>query len=216
MLILSLSINLNAQTKRTKYYEFGAGLGTLNMSNDIANSGRVDAVLAEMAPAINVFAKYHFNDWFGMGFDVQYANLTAADINHDNVNRGLSVTTSLLNSNAFFEAHFIRFGKYHLDDKYTVYVKAGAGISGWNPELSFNKTIPNNIEVESNAYSGFSNFYGLGAKYRLSYHGILTFEFRYTNAGGDTMDGFVDLDPDALNENNAFWGFSLSYSYAIL
>lgn len=205
-----------AQTPYTKYYEFGAGIGTLNMSNGIANSNRVNAFFAEVSPSLTVFAKYHFNDWFGIGFDVNYANLTAADINHENDNRGLSVTTSMLNSNAFTEIHFIRFGKYHLEDKYTVYIKAGLGVAGWNPELAFDKLIPSDIEVETNAYSGFSNFYGFGAKYRLSYHGILTLEFRYTNAGGDTMDGFIDLAPDAKNENDKFWGFSLSYSHAIL
>ncbi len=215
-ILLLMVFGLQAQTKYTKYYEFGAGLGTLNMSNDIANSGRVSAFFAEVSPALNVFAKYHFNDWLGMGADIQYANLTAADINHENSNRGLSVTTSLLNSNAFLEAHFIRFGKYHLDDKYTIFIKGGIGVSGWNPELTFNDLIPQDVEVETNAYSGLSNFYAIGAKYRLSYHGILTFEFRYTNAGGDTMDGFIDLSPQATNENNSFWGFSLSYSYAIL
>ena len=43
---------MDAQTKRTKYYEFGAGLGTLNMSNEIANSSNVNGALAEIAPQI--------------------------------------------------------------------------------------------------------------------------------------------------------------------
>lgn len=215
-LALLFTLSLKAQTKYTKYYEFGAGLGTLNMSNGIANSNRVSAFFAEVSPSITVFAKYHFNDWFGIGFDVNYANLTAADINHENSTRGLSVTTSMLNSNAFTEIHFIRFGKYHLEDKYTVYIKAGLGVAGWNPEIAFDDLIPSDIEVESNAYSGLSTFYGFGAKYRLAYHSILTFEFRYTNVAGDTMDGFINTAPNATNPNDNFWGFNLSYSYAIL
>ncbi|WP_421754733.1 outer membrane beta-barrel protein [Croceimicrobium sp.] len=214
-LALGLSLNSNAQTKRTKYYEFGGGLGTMNMSNEIANSSNVNAILAEMAPSISIFAKYHVNDWFGIGFDVNYANLKAADQNHNNFNRGLSVRTSLLNSNAFTEIHFIRFGKYHLEDKWTVFIKGGVGVTGWNPELSFNKLIPEDIDVETNAYSGFSYFYGLGAKYRLAYQSILTFELRFSNSGGDTMDGFLETKEGVISTNDTYWGMLFSYSYAI-
>ena len=213
---LFIGLNTQAQTKYTKYYEFGVGLGTLNMSNGIANSARVNAFFAEASPNLSVFAKYHFNDWFGWGFEASYANLKAADINHENANRGLSVVTSMAQANTFAEIHFIRFGKYHLDDKYTVYLKGGVGFAGWNPELSFNDLIPSTIEVESNAYNCMTSFFGLGAKYRLGYHSILSLEFRYTNVNGDTMDGFIDLDPQATNPNNKVWGFNLGYSYAIL
>lgn len=214
-LALFLGLNAEAQTKRTKYYEFGAGIGTLNMNNEIANSSNVNAVLEEIAPQISIFAKYHFNDWFGMGVDINYANLQAADKNHNNFNRGLSVTTSLLNSNVFTEIHFIRFGKYHLEDKWTVFIKGGAGVSGWNPELFIDGIIPSGIEVETNGYSGFSTFYGLGMKYRAAYQGILTVELRFTDSGGDTMDGFLEIDPDIIASNDTFWGVLVSYSYPI-
>lgn len=214
LLFFGLS-QMDAQSKRTKYYEFGAGLGTLNMGNEIANSSNVNGVLSEISPQISIFAKYHVNDWFGWGIDVNYANLKAADQNHNNFNRGLSVTTSMLNSNIFTEMHFIRFGKYHLEDKWTVFVKGGVGVSGWNPELTFNDLIPEDIEIETNAYSGLSYFYGLGTKYRVAYQGILTLEFRYTNSGGDTMDGFLETTEGIVTSNDVFWGLLLSYSYPI-
>jgi hypothetical protein len=214
-LAMIFTFSVQAQTKRTKYYEFGAGIGTLNMSNEIANSSNVNAVFAELSPSISIFAKYHFNDWFGIGFDVNYANLQAADKNHNNFNRGLSVTTSLLNSNAFTEIHFIRFGKYHLEDKWTVFIKGGLGVSGWNPELYVDRLIPEGLEIETNGYSGFSTFYGLGTKYRVAYQGIITFELRFTNSGGDTMDGFLETDPDIIASDDTYWGVSLSYSYPI-
>lgn len=214
LLALALSIQVQAQ-KRTKYYEFGGGIGTLNMSNDIANSSNVNGVLAEMAPQYSVFAKYHFNDWFGMGVDINYASLSASDENHNNFNRGFSVNTTLLNSNLFTEIHLIRFGKYHLEDKWTIFLKAGAGVSGWNPEFSYNDLIPEDITVETNAYSGFSYFYGFGTKYRLAYQSILSLEFRYANSGGDTMDGFLQSGEGVISENDTYWGILLSYSYAI-
>lgn len=215
VIALGLAYNSQAQSKRTKYYEFGGGIGTMNMSNNIANSSNVNGVLSEVAPQFSIFAKYHFNDWFGMGVDINYANLRASDANHNNFNRGLNVSTSLLNSNVFTEMHFIRFGKYHLEDKWTIFIKGGLGVSGWNPELTFDDLIPENIEVETNAYSGFSYFYGLGTKYRLAYQSILTLEFRYANSGGDTMDGFLLSGEDVVSENDTYWGVLLSYSYAI-
>ncbi|MCR9154524.1 MAG: outer membrane beta-barrel protein [Croceimicrobium sp.] len=215
ILMLCIGMSSQAQSKRTKYYEFGAGIGTLNMSNEIANSSNVNGVLTEMAPQFSIFARYHFNDWFGMGVDINYANLQASDANHNNFNRGLNVSTSLLNSNVFTEMHFMRFGKYHLEDKWTIYIKGGAGVSGWNPELTFDNLIPEDIEVETNAYSGFSYFYGFGTKYRLGYQSILSLEFRYTNCGGDTMDGFLQTAEGVASNNDTFWGLSLSYSYAI-
>jgi hypothetical protein len=217
LLGIFFSICLSAQTSRTKYYEFGAGIGTFNMQNEIANSSNVNAVLAEIAPSISVFAKYHFNDWFGIGFDVNYANLTSSDANHNNFNRGLSVRTSLLSSNAFTEIHFIRFGKYHLEDKYTVFIKGGLGVAGWNPELSIDGNLDaTKYQVESNGYWGLNSFYGLGAKYRLGYNSILTLEFRSGSSGGDTMDGFLEVGDNIITTNDRYWGLLFSYSHAIL
>lgn len=212
-LILGLGA-LEAQTKRTKYYEFGVQMGTLNMNNDIATTNRVNAVFQEMTFQGGIFAKYHLNDWFGLGAEMNYGVLEANDANHDNFTRGFSVQTSLVNANLFTEIHFIRFGKYHMDDKFTVYLKGGLGVAGWNPEFAFETNIPENVQIESNSYSGMTYFGGFGAKYRLSYNSIIGLETRFNSVSGDTMDGFILMDGD--NSNDGFWGVKLFYSYAIL
>jgi len=209
-------LNVEAQTKRTKYYEFGAGIGTLNMSNEIANSSRVNAVFAEMDAQISLFAKYHVNDWFGMGGEISYGSLRADDANHDNFNRGFSVNTSLVTGNLFTEVHLIRFGKYHLEQKYSVFLKGGLGVAGWNPELQISGRVPDNIDIETDAYIGMNTFFGLGVKYRVSYHGILTAELRYSTVRGDTMDGILETAPNIISDNDKFWGLMFSYSFAIL
>jgi hypothetical protein len=213
---LLFGLSANAQTRRTKYYEFGAGIGTLNMSNEIANSSRVNAVFAEIDAQITLFAKYHVNDWFGIGGEISYGSLNASDLNHDNFNRGFSVNTSLLSGNVFSEVHLIRFGKYHLEQKYTIFLKGGLGVAGWNPELAISGKVPDNIDIETDAYIGMNTFFGLGMKYRVSYHGILTAEVRYSTVGGDTMDGILETAPNIISDNDRYWGVMFSYSFAIL
>ncbi|PTM06039.1 MAG: hypothetical protein DA405_01520 [Bacteroidetes bacterium] len=216
LVALLFALNVDAQTKRTKYYEFGAGIGTLNMSNEIANSSRVNAVFAEIDAQISIFAKYHVNDWFGFGGEISFGNLNASDANHDNFNRGFSVNTSLVTGNLFSEIHLIRFGKYHLDQKHTIFLKGGIGVAGWNPELQIAGLVPENIDIETDAYIGMNTFVGLGVKYRVSYHGIITAELRYSTVGGDTMDGILETAPNIISDNDKFWGVMFSYSYAIL
>lgn len=213
---LLFGLSASAQSKRTKYYEFGGGIGTLNMSNEIANSSRVNAVFAEIDAQITLFAKYHLNDWFGIGGEISYGSLRASDVNHDNFNRGFSVNTSLLSGNIFSEVHLIRFGKYHLDQKYTVFLKGGLGVAGWNPELTIDGKVPNDIDIETDAYIGMNTFFGLGMKYRVSYHGILAVELRYSTLGGDTMDGILETAPNIVLDNDKYWGVMFSYSFAIL
>lgn len=216
LVALLFGLSVDAQTKRTKYYEFGIGIGTLNMTNEIANSSRVNAVFAEMDAQISLFTKLHVNDWFGLGGEISYGSLGAADANHDDFNRGFSVNTSLLTGNIFTEVHLIRFGKYHFEQKYSIFLKGGIGVAGWNPELEISGLVPDNVDIETDAYIGMNRFFGIGAKYRVSYNSILTAELRYSIVGGDTMDGILITAPNHISDNDKYWGLMFSYSYAIL
>lgn len=215
LLISTFALSLQAQKARTSYGEYGVGLGTWNMTSQIANQNSVGAVFKEVRPHLNVFAKYHFNDWFGFGVDMNYGAVYASDANHQEVERGFEVSTSLFNSNLFVEAHLIRFGKYHRDRKFSLYVKGGAGLSAWDPELNLDERQRNNIEIENGAYSAFSYSYGMGAKFRIAYRSILTVEGRLHNSGGNTLEGFTLVNPDGPVSNDTFWGLTVAYSYAI-
>lgn len=214
-LIALFGLGLNAQKARTSYGEYGIGLGSWNMTSQIANQNSVGAVFKEVRPHVQAFAKYHFNDWFGFGVDMNFGSLYASDANHREIERGFEVSTVLFNSNLFVEAHLIRFGKYHRDQKFSLYVKGGAGMSAWDPELSLSERQRNTIDVENGAYSAFSYSYGMGAKFRLAYRSILTVEARLHNSGGNTLEGFVFTNPENPVSNDTFWGLSVAYSYAI-
>lgn len=207
---------LQAQKARTQYGEYGIGVGTLNMTSEIANSPTVGATFEEMRPQLTVFAKYHFNDWIGFGADINYGSLHAKDQNHNDPKRGYAVTTEIMHSNAFLEAHFIRFGKYRYDRKFTIFAKGGLGIAAWNPELEEWPQKPEDIDIETDGYAGFTYFGGLGCKFRIGYRSILTLEGRYHDSGGRTLGGITRvLEDGETADNDTFWGVSLSYSYAI-
>jgi hypothetical protein len=212
-LFLSTALIVNGQSRK-KYGEFGFALGTLNMSSDISNSGNINSTFQEMRPSISIFGKQHYNDWFALGIDMNYGFLYANDNNHNLPNRGLSVTTQLFNANLFTEIHLIRFGKFRQDNPFTIFIKGGAGIAGWNPELEISGQKPDNIEVETDAYSALNTFAAAGCKFRLAYKSILTIEARFNQVGSNTMDGFVFTDNTPIT-NNSFWGLQIGYSYMI-
>ncbi len=212
-LVLALAVLALGQSRK-KYGEFGVSLGTLNMTSDISNSGNLNSVFQEMRPAVSIFGKQHFNDWFGLGLDMQYGFLHASDNNHDLKGRGLSVETQLFNANIFTEIHLIRFGKYRQDRPFSIFLKGGAGVAAWNPELSIAGQRPDNVEVESDAYSSLNLFVGAGCKFRLGYKSILTLELRSNSISGDTMDGFVYTD-DTPAGDDAYWGLQIGYSVMI-
>jgi hypothetical protein len=212
-LVLMLVAAVFGQSRK-KYGEFGVAIGTLNMTSDISNSGNVNSIMQETRPSISIFGKQHYNDWFALGIDMNYGFLYANDKNHRLKNRGLTVTTQLFNANVFTEMHLIRFGKFRQDRPFSIFLKGGAGIAGWNPELSIAGQRPENIEVESNAYSSLNLFAAVGCKFRLSYKSILTIEARTNSINGDTMDGFTFIDNTPV-DNDSYWGLQFAYSIMI-
>lgn len=201
-----------AQPARTQYGEYGIGFSTLNLSSDLSGSGKLDATFQEMRAQVTIFGKYHFNDWFGAGAEMSYGTLYAADANHGMAERGFSVNTELFHSNAFAEIHLIRFGKYHRDRKFSLFLKGGVGIAGWNPELNIPGEVPDNVEVDDGGDWGVNLFGGGGAKFRIAYKSVLTLETRFFAPGGDTFDGLLFTDDSGLEGNDRFWGVMLSYS----
>lgn len=212
-LFLSMSFGAQAQTKYTKYYEFGLGLASMNMRTEISSSASTEAFFKEMRPQLNLFGKRHFNDWFTLGAEMSFGWMYANDANHGRPNRGLSVNTFMFNSHAFTEIHLIRFGKWHRDRPFTLFLKGGVGYSGWNPEIQIEDLVPDNVDIQSQTYSGLSYYGGMGVKFRVSYTEILTIEGRIYDSGGNNMEGFILTDQ--VNENDRFGGLMISYSRAI-
>lgn len=207
--------DLDAQDGRKKYYEFGIASGVSTMKTLISDDPGVASFLEEARPMGGVFVKYHLSDWFGLGAEMNYGTFYANDLNHNHPNRGLSARTSMFQGLGFFEVHLMKFGKYHLDDKFSIFLKAGGGAVAYDPEVNTPQKLPDFYQIDPGAELNFGFFGGFGAKYRLGYHSILAFEFRAGNSGGDLMEGVLNTQEDADNGPDTYSTFLLSYSYAI-
>lgn len=200
---------------RLAYSEFGFGVGTLNQKGEIANSGSTGAIVAEMRPNFMVFAKRNFNDWFGLGILTSYGWTEAYDENHDNQTRGLSVNTTMFQLNPFVEVNFLKFGKYHLDRKFTIYTRLGAGFLAYNPTPSAVNTYPDEFDVRTDAYKSLNTFVELGMRFRIGYSSILTVGFDFHNSGTDDLDGIINKNTALQGKNDTYSGLNISFSRAL-
>ncbi len=209
-LALFFSLALAAQS-RTSSNEFGLGVGTLNYYGDIATTRSTSALFAEMRPNFSFLAKRNFNDLFALGVDVSYGFLYASDENHSQPNRGMSVTTSIMQLNPFAELNLIRFGKFHYDRKFTLYIKAGGGVIAYNPEISVQEVFPSNVDPEPNAYTGFNFFGGAGMRFRLGFKSVLSLEAARHMTTVDDLDGFLYNDGTG-GKNDSYGGVKVIFT----
>lgn len=214
VLIFMLAPLATVAQSRLAYTEFGVGIGTLNQSSDITAGGNIEAVFKEIRPAAFVHAKRQFNDWFGMGIDARIGYTEATDANHGRPERRLQSFSRLIQANGFFEIHFLKFGKYHRDQRHTYYLKGGAGYAAWDPTLSTadNKAYPDGIDPQNDTYSGINYQMGFGAKFRLSYQTILGVEYSIHFLNEDTFDGLIT---NTSRANDGYSGINVYFSYLI-
>ena len=200
---------------RLAYTEFGLGVGTLNHKGEIANSGSSSAWAKEVRPNFMIFAKRNFNDWIGLGFVTSYGWTVAEDVNHNNQKRGLSVSTGMFQLNPFLEVNFLKFGKYHLDRKFTIYTRVGAGFLAYNPTPSAVDVYPDDLEVRPDAYKSLNTFIEVGMRFRIGYSSILTVGVDYHNSGVDDLDGVLNVLPGQQGKNDTYGGINVSFSRAL-
>lgn len=205
---------VNAQN-RLAYSEFGVGIGSLNYSGDIATTTSVSTLVKETRPNFSVFGQRHFNDWFSMGLTASYGWFYADDLNHTHQNRGLSVTTSMFQINPFLQINLVKFGKFHYDRKFTVFLRAGGGYLAYNPDPVAAETYPPGLDPQIYAYSSFNIFGAMGVKFRLGYETILTIDLAIHNSGADNLDGVLAVDPNDRGANDTYGGINVSVSHAI-
>lgn len=199
---------------RTRYQEYGFGVGTLNSTGDIATTTKTAALLDELRPNFMAFGQYHFNDWFTMGMQVSYGWLYMDDNNHTNPNRGITNSTNLVQANPYLQMHLIRFGKYHTARKFTSYVKLGLGFIAYDTNPQASRIFSENTIEYPAAYSGFNTFYGLGVKIRTSTTSTLSLEATFHNTYSDKFDGISA--PSTSENNDRFGGLTLKYGFLIL
>ena len=212
-LMAMFSIFLGSAQNKLDYSEFNISIGSLNYSGDIADESNVSNFFDQMGPNLKISAKRHFNDWFGMGVEMGYGYFTADDVSNSHSTRGFSVTTTLFQASAFAEVHFIRFGKYHIEDKFSPYIKFGGGFSAWDPRLKVSTVYPENLVIQNDAYSNVSFLAGLGGKFRLDENSVITLEWVKSFPGSDNLDGFIDQNQ--AKDNDTYYSFYLGYSQLI-
>ncbi len=199
---------------RTRYTEFGLGVGTLNSATDIATTTNTSALLKEMRPNFTAFAQYHFNDWFTMGIQASYGWTVMDDANHSNQSRGIYNRTDLVQVNPYILMHLIRFGKYRYARKFTTYLKFGGGFIAYDTDPAARRIYNEETEFFVNAYSGMNVFYGLGVKLRTSYRTTLALEATFHNTLADNFDG-ITVNGQTGEANDQYGGLMLSFGYMI-
>ena len=210
LIIGGLSLNSYGQG-RLKHYEFGFGLGTLSSANDIATSPSVSTLFKEVRPQARIFGVLHTNDWFGFGADLNYGWIFMDDLNHTNASRGLEAYTTMTQINAFVEFNFIRYGKFHRETKFGIYSRLGGGFLAYNPNLSFTKLQPANIEVFPDSYTAANYFIAFGLKFRTDYKSSLRLEAYFHGTGIDNIEGFENSPKSASATNDIYGGAMISY-----
>jgi hypothetical protein len=211
--VLMIIIPLEGMAQaRTRYSEFGLGVGTLNAATDIATTTNTSALLKEMRPNFMAFGQYHFNDWFTLGIQASYGWTYMDDANHGNPSRGIYNRTDLVQVNPYMLMHLIRFGKYRYARKFTTYIKLGGGFIAYDTDPAARRIYNEDTEFYTNAYSGFNTFYGLGVKLRTSYKSTLSLEATFHNSYADTFDGIVSKGGDS---NDHYGSLMLSYGFMI-
>lgn len=200
---------------RLKYQEYGFGIGSLTASNEIATTSRVGSVLNELRPQARIYAMYHPNDWFGFGADLNYGWIYGKDENHTNVNRGLEYYASISQANVFLEFDLIKYGKFHRETKFGLFVKTGGGFMSYNPNITFTNLQPSGIEVSPDSYTSLNYFFSGGFKFRTSYKSSIRIEAYLHNAGVDNLEGFEYVEGEINSSNDLFGGVMVSYSFLV-
>lgn len=217
--VFSLLLMISSLTygqSRLKYQEFGFGVGSLTSSNDIATTANVGSVLLELRPQARIYGIHHLNDWFGFGADLNYGWIYGEDDNHSNPIRGFEYYATISQANVFMEFDLIRYGKFHRETKFGLYVKTGGGFMSYNPNITFTNLQPENIEVYPDSYTTFNYFFSGGFKFRIGYKSSLRLEAYLHNTGIDNLEGF-EYEQGFLrsSSNDLFGGVMLSYSFLV-
>lgn len=211
LLFALLTAGSSFAQSRTASTEFGAAVGTLNYSGEIATTTSTSALLTEVRPMVSILVKRNFNTIFSAGLEAGYGFIYANDANHTHPNRQLEVTTGLLQVNPFVELNLIKFGKFHYDQKFTLYVKAGGGFIAYNPEPEVPEVYPQGYDPQPNAYSGINFFGGGGMRFRVGYKSVLGLEATIHGTSEDNLDGVMQIS-ESNNANDYYGGVKIVFT----
>lgn len=227
--LLSVTVSLLAITTafaqaNKKHVMFGIGGGTLHYSGDIATDITVNSLLKETGTNGLFSMKIYLNEHFTLGGELSRGTIYASDENHRFSDRGLDLTCNVNQGNGYVEWTFARFFKRRgmngngvIEEQKTtsLYLKAGAGLIYWSPNLTVNDpAVLSGITVYNDRYLGGNYLIGGGLAYQINRKSSLVIDVSGHYVLTDRLDGF-----QFKNNNTAYdyyAGLSVRYYYAIL
>lgn len=178
--------------QKTRYWEWGGGLGMYHYQGDLNDEFSVGNFIREAGPRFMAFVKDNPKPWFTYGFEFGYGNSTVKDIDYGRSSRNWIVFTESFDLNICIEWNFLRYGKWHLENKISPYIKVGGGGLIVSSKGQNKVELPESIELHPYTYGSYNLFYGYGFKSRLSYTTSFYLQFTRHYTGTDKMDGFID------------------------
>lgn len=181
-----------ATAQKTRYWEYGMGVGAYHYRGDLNENFSVGNFVREAGPRVVAHLRLNPVPWFNYGFEAGYGNSFVRDADYGRITRNWEVYTESFDLNFSIEWLFLRYGKWHWENKITPFVKAGGGglIAGSRGQNKVD--LPESIELHPYTYGSYNLFYGYGVKTRVGYHTTLFLQFTSHITGTDKMDGFID------------------------
>lgn len=210
---LAFSLAKLSAQQNPKYSEIGISAGNLVYTGPFAADANMGNWLNETGGRFGLFTRRSLAPWINIGLEMNYGWYTLDDANHGRAQRGITMTTQVLNTNVSTEVFFIRYGKFHWNNNFSPYVKLGMGGNFFSPEIENFGAVGEDVRVYPFSGQSINYFFGIGVKFRLAYKHSLAIEWVTHNAGTQEMGGVVA--PSLNPSNDSYGGLFLHYSVLI-
>ena len=185
LLLLAFTQKLSAQT-----WEIGGTVGEAGYIGDMNPNNPLKFTNA----AGGVFVKRNFNNYLSVKLSYMYGTISGADSlsqNQQLYNRNLSFTTSLSEISLIGEFNFMNYIPEIGTNKFTPFIFAGIGTTGFNPKASYKgvdyELRPLTTEGQASPYSNRTWAIPYGAGIKVNFTGkwnfIVDLGYRNTNTG---------------------------------
>lgn len=214
LLNIALLSFLTLSAQKTRYWEWGAGLGLYHYQGDLNEDFSVGNFFREAGPRFMAYIYDNPVPWFSYGFEVGYGNSTVDDNDYGRIARNWKVYTESFDMNFSLTWNFLRYGKWHWENKISPFLKVGGGGLVVSSRGQNTIDLPESIELHPYTYGSYNIFYGYGIKSRITYTTSLFIQFTRHYSGTDKMDGFID-NSSAVQKNDQYITITIGLSKLI-
>ncbi|MBP7184473.1 MAG: outer membrane beta-barrel protein [Saprospiraceae bacterium] len=122
-----------------QYNSAGIKVGVSNYSGDLDPDPRIN-IMREFKPAIGIFGRHQFNDYFGIRAGFDYCQISGNDDNNADTSRqkrNLSFKSNIFELNLLGECFFLGYQPYNLERIWSPYVFMGVSMFYFNPKALY-------------------------------------------------------------------------------